>query len=85
MTTYSDTHAATLEVITDLRDGAIRASIEELREHDRLTMALRSALRAGVSINDLSNASGLPCDEIRRRVERQLHLGEDLELLTGAC
>ena len=83
MRTTPDSYTPTLEVVAQISAGSIRASIAELRERDRLTVALRSALRAGVSIDELSAASGLAPQDIRRRVEGELHLGEDLELLTG--
>jgi hypothetical protein len=82
---FDNTHAPTLEVIETLRDGAIRASIAELRERDRVTVALRSALRMGVPIEDLSDASGLTPAEIRRRVDGELHLSEDIDSLVGAA
>lgn len=82
---FDNTHAPTLEVIETLRDGQIQASIAELRERDRVTVALRAALRTGVPIEDLSEASGLTCTEIRRRVDGELHLGEDLDSLVGAA
>lgn len=74
---------ATLEVVETLRDNMIEASIEELRQRDRLTVALRASLRNGIKIDDLSAASGLTCAEIRRRVDGSLVLGEDLDSLAG--
>lgn len=73
---YSDTIAA-------LSEWAIRSSIRELESRDRLTIALRQALRNGADINDLSAVSGLPVAEIRRRTEGSLNVLSDLELLTG--
>lgn len=78
-------YEGTLEIIEGLRDHEITARVAELRREDRFTKALRSALRAGIPIEDLSDASGLTCTEIRRRVDRELHLGEDLDALTGAA
>ena len=75
---------ATLEVVATLRDRTIAARIAELRQDDELTLALRSSLRNGVDINSLSDASGLTVSEIQRRTERGLHLGEDLDTLSGA-
>lgn len=83
MCTAEDSYTPTLDIVAEISAGTIRASIAELREIDRLTMALRSALRAGIPIEELSAASGLRCDEIRRRVAGELHLGEDLETLAG--
>lgn len=77
------THTPTLEVVETLRDQSILASIEELRHRDRLTVALRASLRNGVPIESLSEASGLTCAEIRRRVDGHLSLGEDLDSLAG--
>lgn len=72
-----------LEVIATLSGDAINASLRELQKQDRLTLALRESLRNGVSIDDLSAASGLAPAEIRRRIERELTFGEDLASLTG--
>ena len=75
--------SGTLEMVATLRDRSIQASIVELKRQDELTLALRTALRNGVDINDLSDASGIPVEQIRERVERDLHLGEDLAHLAG--
>lgn len=72
---YNDTIAA-------LSDWAIRSSIRELESRDRLTIALREALRNGANINDLSAVSGLTVQDIRRRTEGSLHVLSELELLT---
>lgn len=72
-----------LDVVASLSDRLVHASIEELKRRDDLTIALRSLLRDGASIDDLSAACGLTCAEIRRRVEGELHLGEDLAELSG--
>lgn len=60
--------AEQLEVVATLKDRVIHASIEEMREQDRLTSALRDALESGITPDALSNACGLPPDEIKRRV-----------------
>jgi uncharacterized protein YerC len=75
----------TLDVIATLRDRQIEASIAELRQVDELTLALRHSLRMGVSINDLSSASGLSPQAIRARVERELNFGDDLAVLAGTA
>lgn len=75
--------SGTLEVVATLRDRSIQASIAELKRQDELTIALRSALRNGVDINDLSDASGITVEDIRLRVERDLFLGEDFASLAG--
>lgn len=72
-----------LDVVATLRDRQIEARVTELARDDDLTIALRQSLRNGVDINDLSDASGLPVDQIRKRVERELYLGEDLATLAG--
>lgn len=60
------------EVLTSLSDRAIRDSVELLRTEDRLTIAMRQALRNGVRIDDLSEMTGLTPSEIRRRTGRNL-------------
>jgi hypothetical protein len=84
-TRFDNPHGPTLEILETLRDGEIRASIAELRQRDRTTLALRAALRAGVPVSDLSDASGLTVAEIERRVAGELHLGEDIASLCGTA
>jgi hypothetical protein len=72
-----------LDVVAHLRDEAIQASIKELARQDELTIACDQLLKQGVDINDLSEASGLPTDQIIRRTQRGLALGEDLAGLAG--
>lgn len=76
---------AELGTITALRERSVEASLGELRERDRMTLALRSALRQGIDINDLSEASGLTVQEIERRVGADLVVLSDLEALAGAA
>jgi hypothetical protein len=71
--------------IESLAQDAIRLSIGELRQRDRLTIALRIALRDGADINDLSAASGLPVAEIRARVNRPLNVLSETDLLAGVA
>jgi hypothetical protein len=72
-----------LEMVATLRDRHIQASIAELKRQDELTIALRTALRNGVDINDLSDASGLRVVDIQERIKRELNLGEDMASLSG--
>jgi len=72
-----------LEVISTLSGDAMRASLQELREQDRLTMGLRQAIRYGVSVDELSARTDGLGGEARARCERELHLGEDLSTLAG--
>lgn len=72
-----------LNVVATLAGDMIQASVNELRKRDELTVALRSALRMGTDINDLSAACGLTVSDIRSRTEGELCLGEDLETLAG--
>ena len=54
-----------LEVIATLRDRAIEASINHVQVRDELFSALEYGLKTGISIDALSDASGLTTDEIR--------------------
>jgi len=71
------------DVVATLRDRQIEARITELKREDEMTMALRDLLAAGADINTLSEASGIPVDQIRKQTERELHFGEDLASLSG--
>lgn len=79
----SDPFVGQLDVVATLAGDAIKASIAELRQRDRLTIALRAALREGVSVEELSAASGLPPREVRRRVAAALFIEDDLDELSG--
>lgn len=79
----SDPFPGQLDVVATIAGDAIKASIAELRHRDRLTIALRAALRAGASIDELSDASGLTPREIRRRVDAALLIENDLDELAG--
>lgn len=75
--------AGQLEIVATMRDRQIQASIDELRRRDELTVALRSAHKSGVSVDELSDASGLTPKEIRARLDSELTFGEDLDSLAG--
>ena len=79
----SDPFVGQLDVVATLAGDAIKASIAELRQRDRLTIALRAALREGVSVEELSAASGLPPREVRRRVAAALFIEDDLDELSA--
>lgn len=72
-----------LDVVATLADDAYEATLVEARKRDELTKVLRSALKRGVTIDELSEASSLPVEEIRRRCERELVFGDDLEAVAG--
>jgi hypothetical protein len=72
-----------LDVIATLRDRQIESAVEDLRRQDEVTLALRSALRFGMDINSLSEASGLTVEQIRTRVSGELNFGEDMASLAG--
>lgn len=76
---------AELEVVATLADRAFNATIEELRKEDELTLALRGMLRNGISVDDLSDATGLTPEEIRRRCARELNILSGLDELMGVC
>jgi hypothetical protein len=75
--------SGTLEMVATLRDRSIQASIAELHQRDELTVALRTALRNGVDINELSDASGLTVESIRSRVKGELTFGQDMAEIAG--
>jgi hypothetical protein len=75
----------TLDVISGLASRNIEDSVAELRSRDRLTIALRTALKQGADINVLSEASGLTPREIWRRCAADLHVLNDLDVLAGVA
>lgn len=54
-----------LEVIATLRDRAIEAAAVQQTYRDDLIAALQFGLSQGISVDALSDASGLTTDEIR--------------------
>lgn len=80
MATFINDHE---HVLAALSEWALRSSVETLRREDRLTLALREALRNGADINDLSAVTGLVPSEIRRRINRHLNVLSELETLAG--
>lgn len=54
-----------LEVIATLRDRAIEAAAVQQSYRDDLIAALEFGLSQGISVDALSDASGLTTDEIR--------------------
>ena len=84
MTRFSQNpFSATGDVIATLRDRNIEASVADLIREDEMTLALRSALKMGMDINTLSEASGLTIDEIRKRTERSLRVLDDTAAVAG--
>ena len=73
-----------LEIVATFRDREIQASLNELRKRDEMTIALREFLRNGVSIDELSNASGLSPAAILKRVRGELEFGDDLAKISGS-
>lgn len=69
MTTFRDNpfHEA-LEIVATLRDRQIEASLVEMRCDADLTRALRELAENGIDIDSLSDASGLPPEQVRRRI-----------------
>lgn len=58
-----------LELVATLSTAANSASIEMLKAHDNLSAELRRLAREGVSIDAMSEASGLSPEEIRKRTD----------------
>jgi hypothetical protein len=83
MAQRSNIFSGTLDVVATLRDRQIEAQVAELVREDELTISLRSALKMGVDIDSLSEASGLTVEAIRARVERELNVIEDVASVAG--
>lgn len=75
-----------LEVIATLAEDAIHASLAEMQKTETLTAALVTAIKRGVTIDDLSDASGLTPRAIHRRLDTYMRSGaadDDLDELAG--
>ncbi len=70
MSLFSDSHEGDLELVATLSGRAMETSIADLRQQDELTLALRSAISNGVSVDALSEACGLRPEVIAVRVQR---------------
>jgi hypothetical protein len=64
----NDTFENELELVATLSREVNVASIKMLRSHDELTSEIRRLSQAGVSVDALSEATGLSPDEIKSRV-----------------
>ena len=80
MTAFITDHGS---VLVRLSERAIESSIETLKREDRLTIALREALRSGANLDDLSAITGLTPATIRSRTRRNLNVLSELELLAS--
>jgi hypothetical protein len=56
------------DVLARLAEWALQSSIETLQHEDRLTQAMREALRNGMPIDEISAVTGLTPNDIRRRM-----------------
>ena len=55
-----------LEAIATLRDRVVMASFTQATVESELKSAIRSGLQSGMSIDELSDASGMTPDQIRK-------------------
>jgi len=71
-------------VIRNQSDQLIRAEIRSAEQRKLLEYAVREAItKLGCSIEDISEASGLTPDHIRRVLDAPLDLDDDLAHLAG--
>lgn len=83
MTEFSDSpYEGQLEVIATLAKRGIDAAIQERNIAGEMDITLKSMLRDGVDISDLSAASGLTPAQIRKRVD-DVPLDADFDVLAG--
>ncbi len=83
--TYSP-HHDTLTIVKSLRSGEIAAqhalsgdmstSVQSHRKRDKLTVGLRSALKAGIPIEELASSTGLTIEQIEQRVSQPVCFDE---------
>ncbi len=66
---WNETTLYELEMVATLSDKANEASIEMLKRHDALTAELRRLARNGISIDAMSEATGLSPEDIKRRTD----------------
>jgi hypothetical protein len=71
------------DVLASLSERVIHASVFELRCEDALTLAIRQSFKHGMDVDQISNATGLRPVEIRRRLECELFMREDVDALFG--
>lgn len=79
----SSPNAGAADVLTSLSQRVIHASVIELKAEDALTLAVRQSFRHGMDVDEISNATGLRPAEVRRRLECELYLSEDVDALFG--
>jgi len=73
----------TLAIVRDQSAGLIRAEVRAAKQRERLYSAVCDSIRKlGLGIDEVSEASGLTPDEIRRVLDEPRAL-EDLAVLAG--
>lgn len=80
--TANSTQDGRLSVLRDASHELILSEIAEQEKRSRLERTIRAAIEAGVSIDDISEATGFRPVEISRIADRQEHHW-DLEYLLG--
>lgn len=73
----------TLTIVTAQRDNLIRSEIVAQNRRTMLERAVTDAMKLGKDINDVSDASGLTTDEIRRVIHSGPSIEDELEALIG--
>lgn len=85
MSTYAnDNHEAGLEVISMISERVMAARLNELRVQDDLILALRDALKMGVSVDALSAETGLSPETVRSTARRELTFSDEAVSLIAA-
>lgn len=83
MTATLNTRSLTALVLADQATGLIRAEVRAQEQRERLYSGVRDAVnKLGCTVDEVSAATGLTPDEIRRALEEVPAL-DDLEVLAG--
>lgn len=74
----------TLNVLRGEANGLIRDEIRAAEQRERLNRGVRDAiLKLGVSINEVSAATGLTIEDIRTVIDQTPVIDDDLAVLAG--
>lgn len=74
----------TLTILTDQASALIRAEVRAGDERTKLDAAIRQVANMGVSVSEISAATGMTLEQVRRVLDRPAEFDE-LAVLSGAA
>lgn len=73
-----------LNILTDQASALIRAEVRAGDERTKLDAAIRQVARLGVSVNEISAATGMTIEQVQKVLDRPAEMDE-LAILSGVA